>query len=162
MIRLNRHCPLLAFGVVFAIVAAISACTNTCSTGAICGDSNVIGPSANPSATPLPSPGATPDPCLVKSLTAGFHSGAQLPFLALGAIEQLDATAFNDSGEVAKGCNVSREPLWTVLTPTTCMVLGSGWNPFVKGLRVGSCGLVASIVSDNRTVNSNPFTVEVR
>lgn len=159
---MKRFLVLVAALGLLAGIFFITSCANTCSTGAVCGDGNIIGPSATPKPTALPSPGATPDPCLVKSVTVGFNSGAQLPFLALGATEQLDATAFNDSGEVAKGCNVSREPSWTVLTPTTCIVLGSGWNPFVKGLRVGSCSLTASLVSDNRTVSSNPFTVEVR
>lgn len=157
---LRRHLFEVALlGFIVAVIA--SGCANTCSTGAVCGDGNVIGPSGV-APTPLPSPGATPDPCLVKSMTAGWHSGAQLPFLALGATEQLDATAFNDGGEVAKGCNVAREPQWTVLTPLACVVLGSGWNPFVKGLRVGSCSLTAGVVSDNRTITSAPFTVEVR
>lgn len=134
------------------------ACTNTCSTGAICGDSNVIGPSATPIPTPLPSPGATPDPCRIEAVRVAWMGGAQLPFLALGATEQLDATPVNSSGEVPKGCNVAREPLWQVLSPTTCQVIGGGYNPFVRGLRVGLCSVTATVAN----VVSTPFSVEVR
>lgn len=133
-----------------------------CGDGSVCGSGNIafFGPSSTPTPTPLP--GATPDPCLVRSLAVSFHSGAQLPFIELGVTEQLDATGFNDGGQIPKGCDVAREPAWQTLTPTTCQILGSGWNPFVRGLRVGSCTVTASIVSENRTITSLPFTVEVR
>lgn len=132
-------------------------CTTTCESGAICGDYNSVGPSV-PTPTPTPAPGSTPDPCRVEGVTVSFHSGAQMPFLALGEAHQIDATPVNASGEVPKGCNVAREPIWQVLTPTTCQVIGSGYNPFVRGLRVGTCSITATVSS----VISAPFSVEVR
>lgn len=135
----------------------LTACTNTCSAGAICGDYNSVGPSV-PSPTPLPSPGATPDPCRIESVHVAFHSGVQLPFLALGVTHQVDATPFNSSGQVADGCNVTRAVTWAVQTPTTCQVIGSGYNPFLRGLRVGSCSITATVAN----VVSAPFSVEVR
>lgn len=85
-------------------------------------------------------------------------SGAQLPFVSLGAVEQLDVTPMNSSGEVPKGCNVTREPVPSVITPTVCQVFGGGFNPFLRGLKVGTC-IVAFNVSN---VSSAPFSVEVR
>jgi hypothetical protein len=81
-----------------------------------------------------------------------------MPFLPLGETHQLDATPMNDQGEVPKGCNLSRDPVWIVHTPQTCQVLNSGYNPFVRGLKVGLCSVAASIGN----VSSVPFTVEVR
>lgn len=118
----------------------------------------VGGPSALPTPTPLPSPGATPDPCRIEALRVSFNGGAQLSSIALGESQQLDATPVNSSGEVPKGCNVAREPSWTVLTPTTCQVIGGGYNPFLKGLRVGLCSVTATVSN----VISPPFSVEVR
>jgi len=147
----------LFFATLFGFVVSIWACTNDCQFGAICGNYNAISPSGTP--TPVPAlPGATPDPCRIEGVHVAFSSGAQLPFLALGATEQLDATPVNSSGEVPKGCNVAREPSWSVLTPLTCQVIGSGYNPFVKGLKVGTCSITATVVS----VVSSPFSVEVR
>lgn len=142
----------------FGLAASIWACTNTCSAGAVCGDGNVIGPSATPTSTPLPSPGATPDPCRVEAVRVGFNGGAQIPTMALGSTEQLDATPVNSGGEVPKGCNVAREPVWTDLTPTVCVHVGSGYNPFLRALRVGTCSLTANVAN----VVSPPFSVEVR
>lgn len=141
--------------ILLALIAV--ACGRTCESGAICGDYNNVGPSA-PSPTPTILPGATPDPCRIESVRVAWHSGAQLPFLTLGATEQIDATPFNASGKVPDGCNVSREPLWQVLTPTTCQVIGSGYNPFLRGLRVGSCSITATVAN----VVAAPFSVEVR
>ena len=140
------------------VVALFSACDNTCSTGAVCGDHNVVGPSGATSPTPLPSPGATPDQCRIEAVHLGLNAGAQLSFIALGSTEQLDATPVNSSGDVPKGCNVAREPVWTDLTPTVCIHIGSGYNPFVKGLRVGLCSLTATVAN----VVSPPFSIEVR
>jgi len=143
------------------VVAVLSwACSNTCAQGSVCGTGNVVtsGPSGTPTPTPFPTPGSTPDPCRVESIKVAFHSGAQLPFVAVGAVEQLDATPYNSSGEVPKGCNLTREPVWTVLTPATCQIVGGGYNPYVKGLKVGSCILSASMVN----VASAPFSVEIR
>lgn len=141
-----------------SLAGAVYACSNTCSTGAVCGDYNSIGPSSAPSVTPTPSPGATPDPCRVEGVNVGFHSGVSVPFLALGATEQLDATPVNASGEVPAGCNVSRQPTWAVLTPSTCQVIGGGYNPFLRGLKVGGCTLTAAVAS----VVSSQFSVEVK
>ena len=148
-----------AFFTVLA-VAGMWACSNTCATGSVCGTSNTVisGPSGTPTPTPFPLPGSTPDPCRVESIRVGFHSGAQLPFVAVGTLEQLDATPFNSSGEVPKGCNLTREPLWMVLTPLTCQITGGGYNPFLRGLKVGTCTLAASMVN----VSSFPFSVDIR
>jgi hypothetical protein len=146
----------LFFGVVVAL--SIAGCDRTCESGAICGDYNNVGPSSLPSPTPVPLPGATPDPCRIESVQVGFHSGAQFPFLALGETHQIDATPFNSSGQVPDGCNVNRSVTWGVLTPITCQVIGSGYNPFLRGLRVGSCSVTATVAS----VVSAPFSVEVR
>ena len=142
------------------LVSLSWACSNTCASGSVCGTGNVVtsGPSGTPTPTPFPLPGSTPDPCRVESLKVAFHSGAQLPFVAVGALEQLDATPFNSSGEVPKGCNLTREPSWTVLTPATCQITGGSYNPFLLGLKVGSCIVSASIVN----VTSAPFSVEIR
>src|SRR5690349_2865940 len=74
------------------------------------GGQSTAGPSALPSPSPSPSPipGSTPDPCRVESVRVDFHSGAQVPFLAVGATEQLDATPYNSSGAVPDGCNLTR------------------------------------------------------
>lgn len=153
---------LAAVSLMGALVAMSYACANTCSTGAVCGDHNVLGPSVTPSPTPLPSPGVTPDPCdprEVGAVNVSFHSGVQMPFLALGETHQLDATPVNRSGlEIPAGCNVARPVTWTVLTPLTCQIIGTGYNPFVRGLRVGTCSLTATVAG----VVSSPFSVEVR
>lgn len=142
--------------VAIAALVAIS-CSNQCQFGAICGDFNVIGgPSGTP--TPRPSPGATPDPCEVASLRISLKGGVQLPYLGLGMTEQLDATPFSNSGQIPDGCNVVREPVWTVSTPLTCQILGNGYNPFVRGLRVGNCSIYATLGN----VVSAPFSLEVR
>lgn len=142
----------------FVLAISVFACTNQCENGAICGDYNVIsGPSGSPTPTP-PLPGATPDPCLLKAVRVGWNGGANFPFLALGDTHQLDATPLNDSGALPDGCNVAREPVWAVLTPLTCQVIGSGFNPFLRGLRVGSCSVIATVSN----VVSAPFSVEVR
>lgn len=132
-------------------------CSNQCETGAVCGDYNIVGPGV-PSPSPTPLPGATPDPCRIEAVRVSFMGGAQLSSIALGESQQLDATPVNASGEVPKGCNVAREPVWAVLTPATCQVVGGGYNPFIKGLRVGLCSLTATVSS----VVSAPFSVEVR
>jgi len=149
----RRALVILAF-----LLATFAACSNQCSTGAVCGDGNIIGPSGTPTPTPLPSPGSTPDPCRIEAVRIAFNGGAQLASIALGASEQIDATPVNSSGEVPKGCNVAREPVWTVLTPTTCQVIGGGYNPFLKGLRVGLCSVTATVAN----VISPPFSVDVR
>lgn len=133
------------------------ACSNTCDTGAICGDHNIVGPGPTPTITPAPSPGATPDPCRVESVRVGFNAGAQMPFVALGSTEQLDATPVNSSGEVPKGCNVAREPVWTDLTPAVCVHTGTGYNPFLRALRVGTCSVTATVANV-----SGQFSTEVR
>lgn len=159
VLETRRKGAFVVMGIAALTLAAILfGCSNQCESGAICGDYNTFMASALPSPSPTVLPGATPDPCRVEGVDVGFHSGAQLPFLALGASEQLDATPVNSSGEVAKGCNVTRQPTWAVLTPTTCQVIGSGYNPFLRGLRVGSCIVTATVAS----VVSAPFSVEVR
>jgi len=148
----------LALVSALGLLATVYACSNQCSSGAVCGDYNTVGPSGTPTATPLPSPGSTPDPCRTEAIRVSFKGGAQLASIALGASEQLDATPMNSSGPVPDGCNVAREPFWTLLTPTTCQVIGGGYNPFLKGLRVGLC-LVMVMVSN---VISPFFSVDVR
>ena len=143
---------------VFAVAFLATTCSTECAGGAVCGDYNVIGPNVPATPTPTPVIGATPDPCRVESVVVSFHSGAQFPFLALGETHQLDATPFNSSGQVSDGCNVTRAAVWTVLTPTTCTIIGSGFNPFVRGIRIGACMLTATVAN----VVSAPFSVEVR
>lgn len=147
-----------------AILVVLAALAYGCQTDGGCqvsGSGNLCivgGPTALPSVTPIPSPGATPDPCRIEAVRVGFNAGVQLSAIALGASEQLDATPVNAGGEVPKGCNVAREPVWQVLTPTTCQVIGSGYNPFLKGLRVGLCSVTATVSN----VVSPPFSVEVK
>jgi len=140
------------------LLGSLYACSNQCSSGAVCGDGNILGPSGTPTPTPLPSPGSTPDPCRIEAVRVAFNGGAQLSSIALGASEQLDATPVNSGGPVPDGCNVAREPIWQVLTPTTCQVIGGSYNPFLKGLRVGLCSVTATVAN----VISPPFSVEVR
>lgn len=143
---------------ILILAAALGvACSNSCDTGAICGDYNIVGPGPTPTITPQPSPGATPDPCRVEAVRVGFNAGAQMPYIALGATEQLDATPMNSSGEVPKGCNVAREPVWTDLTPAVCVHTGTGYNPFVRALRVGVCSVTATVANV-----SGQFSTEVR
>lgn len=134
----------------------------TCETGAVCtvGDTNsVTGPSIpTPSPTPSLSPGATPSPCRIEAVRVGFHSGAQIVALPLGTTATLDATPVNSSGAVADGCNITRTPVWAVLTPATCQIIGGGFNPNLRGLAVGVCSLTVTVES----VISAPFSVEVR
>jgi len=119
---------------------------------------------ATPTPTPSPSPSASPaptaDPCLIKAVRVSFAGGssAQVPFVALGASERLDATPLNDSGPVPDGCNVLRDPVWSVLTPVTCQIVGGGYNPWLRGLRVGACTVSVTV----ERVVSAPFTVEIR
>lgn len=138
-------------------------CSTTCESGAVCGNNNqYAGPSTvlapSPAPSPSPAPGATPDPCRIDAVLVAFHSGAQFPHLALGTVYQLDATPVNSGGEVPKGCNVARVPLWQVLTPSTCQITGNGFNPFVQGIRVGLCSLTVNVSN----VVSAPFAVDVR
>lgn len=147
-----------------AILVVLAALAYGCQTDGGCqvsGSGNLCivgGPTALPSVTPLPSPGATPDPCRIEAVRVGFNAGVQLASIALGSTEQLDATPVNSSGEVPKGCNVAREPVWTDLTPTVCVHIGSGYNPFLKALRVGTCSVTATVSN----VVSPPFSVEVK
>ena len=119
-------------------------------------------PAASPSPSPSPSPGIspTPDPCAIKAVRVSFKGGndSQLPFVPLGTLQQLDATPVNDSGAVPDGCNLTRSVIWAVLTPTTCQISGGGFNPFLRGLRVGNCTLTATV----ERVISDAFSVEVR
>lgn len=143
------------------IGSGLIAC-NSCSDGSVCGRDIFITPTGIQTPTPTPVPGATPDPCRIEAVQVGFHSGAQLPFVALGATEQLDVTPVNSSGPTSKGCDVVREPVMTALTPTVCIVIGNGYGPFIRGLKVGTCSVIATMRWDNRDVISTPFTVEVR
>jgi len=130
------------------------------------GPTPTIAPVGTPTPTPSPSPSPsasiapTPDLCLIKAVRVSFSGGssAQLPFVAVGATERLDATPLNDSGAVPDGCNVLREPLWSVLTPITCQIVGGGYNPWLRGLRVGVCTVTATVSN----VISSPFSVEIR
>lgn len=146
------------------LVSLLGLLVSACQTDGGCqvsGSGNLCivgGPSALPTPTPLPSPGSTPDPCRIEAVRVAFNGGAQLASIALGASEQIDATPVNSSGPLPDGCNVAREPVWTVLTPTTCQVIGGGYNPFLKGLRVGLCSVTATVSN----VISPPFSVEVR
>jgi hypothetical protein len=81
-----------------------------------------------------------------------------LPFVAVGATERLDATPLNDSGPTPDGCNLVREPVWAVLTPISCQIVGGGYNPWLRGLRVGVCTVTATVSN----VISSPFSVEIR
>lgn len=155
------------FALAGILAALVIACSNTCSSGSVCGDGNIVGPGALPSPSPAaasPTPGSTPDPCRVESITVAFHSGAQLPSVAVGAgnEQQLDATPRNSQGIVPDGCNLSRTPTWSVATPAVCQILGGGYNPFLRGLAVGTCSLSASMVWGSQTITSPPFVVAVR
>lgn len=147
----------LALVLTLGLVAGLGVGCNTCDGGSVCGRDIFITPSGSPSPTPA-LPGATPDPCVIKAVSVGVFGGDQVPFIALGELLHLDATPKNDSGAVPDGCNTVREPTWTVLTPTTCQVLSSGYSPFLRGLRVGSCSVIATVSN----VVSVPFTVEVK
>lgn len=116
--------------------------------------------SPSPSPSPFPNPAPTADPCLIKAVRVSFKGGsdAQLPTISVGSLVQIDATPFGDSGQVPDGCNQLRSVAWAVITPTTCQVVGSGFNPFLRGLRVGGCTLTATV---ERVVSDN-FSVEVR
>lgn len=127
----------------------------------------VQGPSATPTPSPIPSPSPSPsvsptaDPCAFKAVRVSFAGGssAQIPSLPLGGEPvRLDATPLNDSGPIPDGCNFARTVTWAVLTPTTCQIVGAGFNPFLKGIRVGVCTLTATV----ERVVSDPFSVEVR
>lgn len=117
-------------------------------------------PTPSLSPTPTPLPGATPDPCLVRVVKVAFFGGssAQIPSLPVGHTAQLDATPFNEAGQVPDGCNLTRSVTWSNLTPLTCQVVGAGFNPFLRGLRVGSCTLTATV----ERVSSDPWTVDIR
>lgn len=117
--------------------------------------------SPSPSPSPFPSPGTTPDPCIIKAVRVSFAGGspAQLPSIPLGGDPvRLDATPINEAGPVPDGCQATRSVFWTVLTPVTCQIVGGGFNPFLKGLRVGACALTATV----ERVVSDPFSVEVK
>jgi hypothetical protein len=144
-----------------SLALSLTACDIVkCSDSSVCTLQNISGPSATPSPSPTVGlPTATPDPCRIDSLQIGFHSGAQLPQLGLGLTEQLDLTPYNSSGEVPKGCNLTREPAWTA--NANCQILGSGYNPFIRGLKVGTCTVTASLMWENKPVTGS-FTVEVK
>lgn len=162
----TNHSRALSLVAIAGLLATlIIACSNTCSSGSVCGDGNIVSPGAIPSPTAAsPTPGTTPDPCRVESITVAFHSGAQLPSVAVGAgnEQQLDATPRNSQGIVPDGCNLSRTPTWSVATPAVCQILGGGYNPFLRGLAVGTCSLSASMVWGSQTITSPPFVVAVR
>lgn len=140
-----------------AIVGAwmLSACTVLrCDQGASCEGSTSIfsGPSASPTPSATPTPTAspsvspTPDPCKADAIVASLAGGSQLAEIAVtDAPKRLDATAFNQQGEIAKGCNLTRFPVWEVRTPSTCAILGSGWNPHLDGIKVGACEVRACL-----------------
>ena len=116
--------------------------------------------SPSPTASPSPSVAQTPDPCAFKAVRVTFKGGSdsQLPYVPLGTLQQLDATPVNDSGAIPDGCNQARSVVWAVSTPTTCLIVGAGFNPFLRGLKVGGCSLTATV----ERVVSDPFSVEVR
>lgn len=125
-----------------------------CDQGASCEGSTSIfsGPSASPTPTPTPTPTASPsvspspDPCKADAIVASLSGGSQLEEIAVtDAPKRLDATAFNQQGEISTGCNLARFPVWEVRTPTTCAILGSGWNPHLDGIRVGACEVRACL-----------------
>ena len=140
------------------VLLAIFTAACGCGDLSVCGSGNTVFTSPSGTPTPTPVPGATPDPCRIEAVRVGLIGGAQVPFIALGAAEQLDATPVNSSGDVPKGCNVAREPVWVDLTPTVCVHVGGGYNPFLRALRVGTCSVTANVAN----VVSPPFSVEVR
>lgn len=120
-------------------------------------------PAASPSPSPSPSPSIapSPDPCLIKAVRVSFAGGssAQTPSLPLGGEPvRLDATPINEAGPVPDGCQATRSVVWAVQTPVTCQIVGSGFNPFLRGVRVGVCTVTATV----ERVVSDPFSVEVR
>lgn len=127
----------------------------------------VQGPSATPAPSPSPSPSPsssvapTPDPCAYTAVRVSFAGGssAQVPSIKLGAEPaRLDATPIGPAGAVPDGCNLTRSVVWIVSTPTTCQIVGAGFNPFLRGLKVGGCSLTATV----EHVVSDVFSVEVR
>lgn len=150
-----------------AAVSLLGLMASGCFLLAATGPTPVIEPvgSATPTPTPSPSPSptvaTTPDPCAFKAVRVSFAGGssAQLPNIPLGGESvRLDATPLNDSGPIPDGCNFARTVTWAVLTPTTCQIVGAGFNPFLRGVRVGVCTLTATV----ERVVSDPFSVEVR
>lgn len=175
--KTNRLAANLALVSLVGFQSVLAIACNKCSEGAVCGDYNTVGPSAPATPTPTPVAAATPlDPCRVESIQVGWHSGAQLPSLGVGEAnqEQLDATPFNAQGEVPKGCNANRVPTWSICdlssdgklcTPTTranCQVIGTGYNPFLRGLNAGQiCTVAAEMPYGSQTIRGL-FTVSVR
>jgi len=150
-----------------AAVSLLGLAASACFFVAATGPTPTIAPVGTPTPTPSPSPSPsasiapTPDPCLIKAVRVSFSGGssAQIPSLPLGGQPvQLDATPINDQGPVPDGCNLTRSVVWSVITPTTCQIVGGGFNPFLRALKVGGCTLTATV----ERVVSDPFSVEVR
>ena len=152
-----------------ALVASTACVVSTegfCSSGPTSLTKSVLQGTPTPTPTPTPAPTPlttpTPDPCRIDSMTLDFKDGSD-PFLQAGAAtsRQLDLTPYNSSGQVAVTCNVVRNPTWATKTPAVCIVVGGGYNPFLEGLRIGTCTIEAMLISDNRPVVSS-FSPEVR
>jgi hypothetical protein len=148
---------------ILALVAILNACDGQINLFG--SPTQIQGPPATPSPSPSPSPSPgispTPDPCLMKAVRVSFAGGssAQIPSLPLGGEPvRIDATPINDAGAIPDGCNLTRSVVWAVLTPTTCQIVGGGFNPFLRAVRVGNCTLTATV----ERVVSDPFSVEVR
>lgn len=103
-------------------------------------------PSPIQSPNPSPSPSASLNPCQADAIVASLAGGSQPNEIKVTEEpKRLDATAFGPQGEITQGCNLTRFPVWEVRTPGTCVVLGSGWNPFIDGTAVGSCEVRACL-----------------
>jgi len=152
---MKRHLIIVS---VLGLLASLVACDGQFAFFGSPTQTQVQGAVPSPTPTPTPTVFATPDPCRIESVKVDFYAEIQTPFLNLGQTVQIDATPFNSSGPVTDGCQASRSVFWSVSTPTTCQVIGSGFVPFLRGLKVGSCSLTATV----ENVVSAPFSVEVR
>lgn len=150
-----------------ALVAILGLGASACFFVAATGPTPTIAPVGTPTPTPSPTPPTvatvepTPNPCDFRAVRVSFAGGspAQVPSIPLGGEPvRLDATPLNDSGPVPDGCNLTRSVIWAVITPTTCQIVGGGFNPFLRALKVGGCTLTATV----ERVVSDPFSVEVR
>lgn len=153
--------------VTLAVLTIIALMLPGCFFVAATGPTPTIAPVGTPTPTPSPTPtpvatvSPTPDLCAFKAVRVSFAGGspAQVPSIPLGGEPvRLDATPLGDSGPIPDGCNLTRSVVWSVITPTTCQIVGGGFNPFLRALRIGGCTLTATV----ERVVSDPFSVEVR
>lgn len=112
IINTKEAVKLLALFLLFVMgMFAFSSCSNTCSTGAVCGDSNFYGPTAQ--ATPSPTPAATPSATPINPCSPVVGVNASGPSeVGIGEVIDFQITPVGPSGPLEGPldyCNAARQ-----------------------------------------------------